>query len=136
MTNSFVYCTFQLEGIHNWPDCPIEEVKYLRDPHRHMFHFKLVVPVSHSDRDVEFIWLKHEAIESIESKYYDQDMRCCNFGASSCEHLCDFLLEQFPVAVMVEVSEDGENGGFKYREEEPKSVYSMLDFWSLIRGNK
>ncbi len=106
---SEVYCTFQKEGIHNWPGCPFDEVAYLRDPHRHMFHFKAYKNVEHDDRDTEFIILKHRMQTYLSNKYYDHDMRCLVFGAMSCEMIARELIEEFDLT-RCEVSEDGENG--------------------------
>ena len=69
-----VFCSLQVEGVHCWPDCPITEVAYLRTLHRHMFHIKAYKQVNHSDRDVEFIWLKHQIREYIIDAYcYSRD---------------------------------------------------------------
>lgn len=104
-----VYCTLQVEGIHNWPGCPFDEVAYLRDPHRHVFHIKATKQVTHSDRDVEFIMLKHKINTYLEVKYYEGKTKCCLFGAMSCEMIAKELIEEFGL-VKCEVNEDGENG--------------------------
>lgn len=103
-TITTVYCTVLFEAIHNWPDCPFEEVAYLRTPHRHVFHIKAYKRVFHDDRDVEFIMLKHQ-IENYLSTVYSTH----EFGAKSCEMLGRELMEQFDL-YKVEVNEDGENG--------------------------
>jgi hypothetical protein len=108
-TNVEVYCTVLFEGIHCWPECPFEEVKYLRDPHRHVFHIKVFKRVNHDDRDVEFIMLKHRVEEYLHEKYPDGQL-----GATSCEMLGRELLGMFN-ATSVQVSEDGENGAFVMR---------------------
>jgi hypothetical protein len=107
---SAVYCTLQFEGIHNWPNCPIEEVSYLRFPHRHMFHIKAWMVVSHSDRDVEFIWLKHRITEYLDKTYPDHQL-----GAKSCEMLAEELINKFGLAAC-EVNEDGENGAIVIKD--------------------
>ena len=104
-----VYCTFQLEGLHHWPGCPLEEVSYLRDLHRHVFHFKAFKRVSHDDRDVEFIVLKHKLQEYLKDRYFDDTYRLCMFGAQSCEMLAKELISKFDLS-RCEVSEDNENG--------------------------
>jgi hypothetical protein len=106
-----VYCTLQVEGIHSWPGCPFDEVAYLRVPHRHVFHIKAYKKVTHSDRDVEFIMLKHQLQTHLEVEYYDTTMKCCLFGAKSCEMLAKELIEKFDL-VACDVNEDGENGAF------------------------
>ncbi len=105
-----VFCTLQVEGLHNWTNCPLEEVDYLRVPHRHMFHIKAYAAVSHADRDIEFICLKHRIQEYFHaSKYWDDTRKLCNFGSMSCEMIARELIEHFNLTEC-EVSEDGENG--------------------------
>lgn len=106
---SQVFCKFQIEGIHNWPNCNLPEVEYLTHPHRHMFHFRAVVDVSHNDRDVEFIQLKHTLSDYLKKSYYDDKLKCCNFKHRSCEMLGQELGLKFKLT-SIEVSEDDENG--------------------------
>lgn len=114
MIKSEVYCTLQIEGTHNWPDCPFDEVAYLRDPHRHVFHIKAHKVVNHDDRDTEFIMLKHRIKEFfVERGYYDVDTSLCKFGAMSCEMIARELIEEFGLC-QCEVSEDNENGAILY----------------------
>lgn len=105
-----IYCTLQVEGTHCWPDCPLEEVVYLRSPHRHIFHIKAYAIVNHSDRDIEFIKLKHEITRYLSDKYYDRlGLRVHRFGSRSCEMIAEELIEQFGLS-KCEVNEDNENG--------------------------
>lgn len=99
-----VYCTVLFEALHNWPECPFEEVAYLRDPHRHIFHIKAYKQVNHDDRDVEFIMLKHDISFYLRSTYPGK-----NIGAKSCEMLAQELILEFGLS-RCEVSEDNENG--------------------------
>lgn len=110
-TLTIVYCKVLFEGIHCWPGCPFEEVAYLRDPHRHIFHITAHKQVFHDDRDVEFIMLKHRVQEYLTTRFPDGRM-----GATSCEMLGRDLMEKFDL-VQVEVSEDDENGAMIYRLE-------------------
>ena len=55
------------EGIHCWPECDIQDVQFLKNPHRHIFYVTVKWEVKHSDRDKEFISLK-EIILSWERK--------------------------------------------------------------------
>jgi hypothetical protein len=95
-----VFCTTQIEGTHNWPSCPYDEVDYLRVPHRHVFHIKAYKPVTHSDRDVEFIMLKHQIRNYLIKKYGRASQPAdggeihyyhCEFGAMSCEMEVDII---------------------------------------------
>ena len=104
-----VFCTLQVEGTHCWPECPFDEVAYLRDPHRHIFHIKAYKVVTHSDRDVEFIMLKHSIQQYLRHNYYKSHLKCCVFGAMSCEMIASELVALFELS-KCEVSEDHENG--------------------------
>lgn len=112
---SEVYCTLQIEGTHNWPNCPFDEVDYLRTPHRHMFHIKAHKVVNHDDRDTEFIMLKHQIKIYLAGKYFRVDDALMKFGAMSCEMLARELIEEFNLC-RCEVNEDGENGAILYVE--------------------
>ncbi len=99
-----VFCTLQFEALHNWTTCHIEEVEYLKYPHRHVFHIKAHKIVTHVDRDVEIIVLKHTIHEYLLDKYPTH-----NFGSQSCEMIATELLNEFNLS-KCEVSEDLENG--------------------------
>ena len=99
-----VFCTLQFEGTHNWPECPFDEVAYLRSPHRHVFYIKAYKNVNHTDRDVEFIMLKHRIAEYLKEQFPSGE-----FGSSSCEMIASELCTVFGLT-KCEVSEDGENG--------------------------
>lgn len=113
-----VYCTLQIEGTHNWPNCPFDEVDYLRVPHRHMFHIKAHKSVGHHDRDTEFIILKHK-IQNYFKIYYNEQQHLHVFGAKSCEMIAQELIDAFDLC-KCEVNEDGENGSILY----------VIDTWS------
>lgn len=112
-----VFCTLQVEGTHNWPGCPFDEVDYLRLPHRHVFHIKAYKIVTHSDRDTEFIMLKHAIQKHFIEKYWSgwastdgfSGKALCEFGSMSCEMIAEELIELFDLS-RCEVSEDNENG--------------------------
>jgi hypothetical protein len=113
MPNTFirqeVFCTLQLPGIHNWTDCPLDEVSYLRSPHRHVFHFKCHKIVTHDDRDCEFIMLKGRITKWLNKQYWDKKPRALVFGSMSCEMIAQVLIDKFDLC-QCEVSEDNENG--------------------------
>lgn len=106
-----IFVTFQLEGLHHWANCPYPDVIFLKDIHRHMFHFKCEKEVFHDDRDVEFIRFKREIIKYLNDKYNDGE--CLKFIKMSCEMIAKELLEKFDL-VKCEVSEDNENGAIVY----------------------
>lgn len=107
-----IWITFQKEGIHHYPaaatDPALAEVSFLGYPHRHTFHFRVELAVTHDNRDVEFILLKRE----LEGLYAAGTLQC---NHKSCEMLArdlsDYVAEKYPNReIIVTVSEDGENG--------------------------
>ena len=112
-----IWVTFTKEGIHKYPaalDDPAlatgdeYDVSFLGYPHRHTFHFKVQIQVTHNDRDIEFIQFKRW-LENL----YKEDILALDY--KSCEMICDELAdkinEKYPNRKMtITVSEDGENG--------------------------
>ena len=92
----------RFEALHCWPECPIPEVKFLKNPHRHIFHVTLKWDVSHGDREIEFI-----AMKAFVGEYLVQLPR--DLGRKSCEDIAEMLLAEFD-AQFCSVFEDGENG--------------------------
>ena len=112
-----IWVTFRREGIHKYPAALTDpklntkdeyDVSFLGYPHRHIFHFRVAIEVFHNDRDIEFIqfkrWLENlYGLGTIELDY------------KSCEMIADDLYQQIALRfpnrfVIIEVSEDGENG--------------------------
>jgi hypothetical protein len=106
-----IVVTLQVEGVHNWPECPIEEVNFLKQLHRHLFKIKCKKEVSHDDRDVEIIQLKRKIQYHLKTEYgigYE-GLNGCHFGRMSCEQIALELVRTFDLNYC-EVLEDGENG--------------------------
>lgn len=123
-----VWCAFRIVGYHNFLDAP-EEVAYLRVTHRHDFHFKVSVEVSHENREVEFHMLKRFCIESLFSRFPISNDEL-SFGGMSCEMIGELLMRliisediynSMPEdsrrarQIIIDVSEDGECGGIVTR---------------------
>jgi hypothetical protein len=106
-----VFCTLCVDGLHNWPECPFDEVDFLRPLHRHVFHIKAYKLVNHDDRDVEFIMFKHTLVKFLRDMYWDEQKQSHVFGRMSCESIAENLHTNFDLSAC-EVSEDGENGSF------------------------
>ena len=100
-----IVVTLSFEGIHCWPECPFEEVAFLRSPHRHIFTVQALAEVRHSDRDIEIIMLKRSIQRYLRETYGDP----CQLGRMSCEMLAGVLADQFGLSSCT-VLEDGENG--------------------------
>ena len=101
----YIIIRTQFEATHNWPDCPIEEVAFLREEHRHIFHVEVKIEVSHNNRELEFIMLKrivNELLQSLGKR----------LGTMSCEDIAERIITTFcnhPIK-SVSVFEDNENG--------------------------
>ena len=112
-----IWVTFRKEGVHCYPAAATDpnlatgdeyDVSFLANKHRHIFHFRVWISVTHNDRDIEFIQFKRW----LENLYKDNIL---NLNFMSCEMMSDELysaiLEKYPSReVWIEVSEDGENG--------------------------
>lgn len=86
-----IWVTFQKEGIHCYPAAP-EGVEFLKQPYRHMFHFRVGVQVFHDDRELEFILFKRE----LEALYADETLQ---LDYKSCEMMAEDLakyIAQYP----------------------------------------
>lgn len=100
-----VYCKTRFEGQHHWYDAPLP-VKFLRTPHRHVFHVKLTVKVSHNDRDIEFILMKRALENYIEEEIRHLDRSCEQYASL----IAKWAVLKYNHPATVDVSEDGENG--------------------------
>ena len=112
-----IFITTQKEFIHQYVDAP-EEVWFLRDLHRHMLHVKVEIEVFNNDRELEFIILKRELEDYLDS------LDLCTPSNRSCETIAESILNYFQEEygsdrdLEVTVSEDGENGStLKYTKE-------------------
>lgn len=95
----------QFEAYHAWPGCPFEEVSFLKNTHRHIFHVVIKWEVWHEDRELEFFILKKAVDQFIRQEWEGKDL-----GGTSCETLCLSISKQFPKACFISVYEDNENG--------------------------
>ena len=115
--NRKIFVQFRKEGIHSYPAAATDpllntageyDVSFLASPHRHIFHFRVWIDVFHNDRDIEFINFKRW----LELLYADSVLV---LDWKSCEMIADDLYLKIATrypnrAVMIDVSEDGENG--------------------------
>ena len=119
--NKMIWITFRKEGIHKYPAAATDpnlatgdeyDVSFLANLHRHIFHFRVWLSVTHNDRDVEFIQFKRWL-----EKLYSSNEGVLSLDYKSCEMMSDDLYAQvsqrYPDReVWIEISEDGENGSF------------------------
>lgn len=105
----YIVVKSQIEGLHQWKDCPFVDVQFLKDLHRHIFHIKVQKEVSHNDRDIEIIMFKRKIEKWLKDNYFNSYHNCCNFKNKSCEMIAEEILLEFDCK-SVEVLEDNENG--------------------------
>ena len=110
MTKQIVVRT-QVEGLHHWPSAPEgNDVSYLKNPHRHVFHVELWCKVDSTDRELEFMDIKHKLFTFFYLRWYDSTISMMQFGGMSCEDIAVSVLNNFLYASKCSVFEDGENG--------------------------
>jgi hypothetical protein len=117
--NKMIWVTFQKEGMHKYPAALTDpalatgdeyDVSFLGYPHRHIFHFKVWIGVTHDDRDIEFIQFKRWLLNLYKDATLSLDFKSCEMMSGD---LFDAISQRYPNReVWIEVSEDGENGSF------------------------
>jgi hypothetical protein len=117
--NKMIWITFRKEGIHKYPAALTDsnlatgdeyDVSFLGYPHRHTFHFKVWISVTHDDRDIEFIQFKRWLEKLYAEGTLQLDYKSCEMMSGD---LFNTISNKYPGReVWIEVSEDGENGSF------------------------
>ena len=117
--NKMIWVTFRKEGIHRYPAAAIDptlatgdeyDVSFLANEHRHIFHFRVWLGVTHNDRDVEFIQFKRWLEKLYSDAILQLDHKSCEMMS---DDLYDVISKKYPNReIWIEVSEDGENGSF------------------------
>lgn len=109
-----VVAVTQFEAVHCWPSAP-EEVGFLANLHRHIFHVRLRVEVTHSDRQIEFILLKRWLEQTIrsamqsETGWWNETISCEAIARNIIQDALREVVSQ-ECTMACSVSEDGENG--------------------------
>ena len=117
--NKMIWVTFRKEGMHKYPAALTDpalatgdeyDVSFLGYPHRHIFHFKVWIGVTHDDRDIEFIQFKRWLENLYKEGTLQLDYKSCEMMSGD---LYDTISNKYPGReIWIEVSEDGENGSF------------------------
>ena len=117
--NKMIWVQFHKEGIHKYPAALTDptlatgdeyDVSFLGHPHRHIFHFRVWISVTHNDRDIEFIQFKRWLENLYKEGTMTLDYKSCEMMS---DELYDIITQKYPNReVWIEVSEDGENGSF------------------------
>ena len=114
-----IWVTFRKEGMHRYPAAATDpalatgdeyDVSFLANEHRHIFHFRVWIGVTHNDRDIEFIQFKRWLENLYKDAILSLDHKSCEMMS---DDLYDTISKKYPGReVWIEVSEDGENGSF------------------------
>jgi hypothetical protein len=114
-----IWVTFRKEGIHKYPAAATDptlatgdeyDVSFLANEHRHIFHFRVWIGVTHNDRDIEFIQFKRWLEKLYSDAILQLDYKSCEMMS---DDLYDVISKKYPNReIWIEVSEDGENGSF------------------------
>lgn len=112
-----IWVTFQKEGVHCYPAAATDpnlatgdwdDVSFLGVPHRHIFHFRVAIEVTHNDRDIEFIQFKRWMERLYSEGVLELDYKSCEMIA---EDLANKIDQRYPGRnFTITVSEDNENG--------------------------
>jgi hypothetical protein len=114
-----IWVTFRKEGMHRYPAAATDpnlatgdeyDVSFLANEHRHIFHFRVWIGVTHNDRDIEFIQFKRWLENLYKDAILSLDHKSCEMMS---DDLYDSISKKYPGReIWIEVSEDGENGSF------------------------
>lgn len=116
-SKKLIEVSFQKEGIHCYPAAATspelatgdwDDVSFLANKHRHIFHFFVRVTVNHNDRDIEFIQFKRWLERLYDQGTLDLDYKSCEMMA---DELAEKIQEKYPAReIEIRVFEDNENG--------------------------
>lgn len=116
-----IWVTTEKEGFHFWKNAP-KEVGFLKHPHRHIFKFKVYISTFHNDRELEFFIFKDFIDNCINFIWIQQGLNYWNkCDEISCEMISDDLSKMITKKytkrnIIIEVSEDGEDGSYSEYE--------------------
>lgn len=111
----WIYIKTDFVGLHSWKDCNIEDVKFLKTPHRHKIYVEVHIKVETNDRELEFFTLKKNVDEIIERLYGKDKIK--NLENRSMEMICidiqqELITEYANRDIRVLCSEDNEVGSY------------------------
>ncbi len=106
-TKTTIGVKLKVAGFHFWKDAP-DQVKFLRDNHRHIFGIECTFEVNHDDRDKEF-FIEQSTILAFLKSSFESSPHGFQFKGRSCEMIAKTLLIRFPEMIKCRVDEDNEN---------------------------
>jgi 6-pyruvoyl-tetrahydropterin synthase len=113
MIKQYIEIKTDFEALHNWPECPYDDVFFLKNLHRHKIYIKVKIETT-KDRQIEFFKFKYYIDDLIE-KLFGND-RLKNIGRKSMEEICtlilnNLILEYKESRIIVTASEDDQVSG-------------------------
>ena len=102
MNKKFIWVTFQKEGLHKYPAAlndpnlatgGWDDVSFLGYIHRHIFHFRVEIEVTHTDRDIEFIQFKRELENLYKEGVIQLDFKSCEMMS---DDLANYIQDKYP----------------------------------------
>lgn len=125
---------FNISGFHYWKNAP-NKYFYLRNLHRHLFHWEIVVKVTDADREIEFIDFNDKVQRLLKGEFNSLsgniivkegikdliilDSEALYFGSRSCEMIAqetyNLIKQKYNDIIIhsIAVIEDNENGAIK-----------------------
>lgn len=85
----FIEVQTDFEAIHNWPECPFNDVSFLKYPHRHKI-FIVVKIQTGKDREQEFFRFKWHVDSIIEDLFGKERIKL--LGRRSMEEISNMIL--------------------------------------------
>jgi len=108
----YVEIKTDFDAIHNWPECPFDEVSFLKHPHRHKIYIVVKIETS-TDRQIEFFMLKNEVDNIIDILYGNEKLK--ELGRKSMEEISIDIIkklkDKYNCFMEVSASEDGQVRG-------------------------
>jgi len=88
---TYIEIKTDFEATHNWPECPIDEVGFLRNEHRHKIYVTAKIETT-GDRQIEFFMFKGFIDDKINNNFGTSRVK--KLGRKSMEELSTTLLNK------------------------------------------
>lgn len=112
---TWVFIKTEFYGIHQWKECEIQEVSFLKFPHRHKVFVEVHINVTKKNREIEFFILQKQVNDIITKLYGSEQIK--NLQNKSMETIASEikkLLQRkyLQNKMIILCSEDNENGAY------------------------
>jgi len=117
MIRQFIEIITDFQAIHNWPECSIEEVSFLKYPHRH----KIIINVkieTNKDRQIEFFVFKNKIDNIIDNL----------FGKEKTKQLGRMSMEEISMKILNEIKKEYNNCYIEVGASEDGQVKGVVQY--------